>query len=70
MIQVEITKKFKHVYEDDANYMVTNWDKVDVMDYSGSKEYYTPLNYDVAKFYEITVEEHNRLIEEQKKPID
>ena len=48
----------------DGHY-ITNWNKEDIMDYTDAKVMYCPLGYDLEKFYCVTEEEHNALMEEQ-----
>lgn len=67
MIQIEYKDKLIRVWEDDLSKVITLWnERDDLMEYSGAMEYFCPLSFDVSKFREITLQEHEELLAKQK----
>lgn len=65
---VEVNDKFnfKKVTCKEGHY-ITDWDKVDILKYTSAKTMYCPMNTDLGKFYCVTEDEHNELMEKQIK---
>lgn len=54
----------------DEGMVLTEWQEGDdILDYSYAIKQYTPLNYDINKLREISLEENIRLVEEQEERI-
>lgn len=53
-------------------YVLTNWykDKDDILDYSSSVIMYTPMNYDTSYIYEVSIEDDEMYIEQQRIKIE
>lgn len=54
-MNVEIKEKYIHLYSD---LVLTNWDKKDILTYSGSKHVYLHDVSEVSSYYEISEAEH------------
>ena len=67
---VEINDKlnFKKVTCKEGHH-ITNWDKVDILDFTSAVIMYCPLNTNLDSFYCITEEEHNALMVEKELKI-
>lgn len=67
-LNVEINDKFnfKKVTCKEGHY-ITDWDKVDILKYTSAKVMFCPMSTDLEKFYCITEDEHNELMEKQIK---
>ena len=61
---IETTEKFIKVTCSEGHY-ITNWDKVDILQYTSAKVMYCPLNTDLSTYYCLTEEEHLKYEEEQ-----
>lgn len=66
IIEVNETLNFKKVTCKEGHY-ITNWDKVDIMQYTSAKVMYCPMGADLEPYYCITEEAHNILMEEMEK---
>lgn len=53
----------------DEGKVLTNWNKVDVKEFTFSKLMYCPINKDISDYYEITEEEKNNNLEKQQKEL-
>ena len=52
-----VNKKYFYELTPDEGYVLTDWDKNDIIDYSSYKIVVCPLITPIENFYEITVEE-------------
>lgn len=66
IIEVNDKLNFKKVTCKEGHY-ITNWNKENILDYTSAKTMYCPMNTDLDKFYCITEDEHNELMEQQIK---
>lgn len=66
IVEVNDKLNFKKVTCKEGHY-ITDWDKVDILKYTSAKTMYCPMNTDLEKFYCITEDEHNELMEKQYK---
>lgn len=66
IVEVNDKLNFKKVTCKEGHY-ITDWDKVDILKYTSAKVMYCPMNTDLEKFYCITEDEHNELMEKQIK---
>lgn len=66
IVEVNDKLNFKKVTCKEGHY-ITNWNKENVLDYTSAKTMYCPMNTDLDKFYCITEDEHNELMEQQIK---
>lgn len=66
IVEVNETLNFKKVTCKEGHY-ITNWDKVDIMQYTSAKVMYCPMGTDLESYYCITEEAHNILMEEMEK---
>lgn len=64
-IRIEQHDKFLKVFCDEGHY-ITNWDMVDIKDYTFAKIMYCNHDYDISKYYCVTDEEHSQYIAEQE----
>lgn len=55
------------VITSDECMVLTEWTEEDIMEYSGTERQFSPINYDLSKLREITIEEHNSLMERQEE---
>ena len=60
---------FLHIHTEEG-WILTDWDNVDIKNYSGSICMYAPIRDEYADFRVITESEHNELSDRQKKAIE
>lgn len=65
-VEINETLKFKKVTCTEGHY-ITNWDKVDILDYTSARIMFCPLTTDLEPFYCVTEEEHLAYTEERRK---
>ena len=65
-MEIKYKKLFIEIIADENEY-ITEWDKQNIEEYSGSKIMYCPKAFDTTIVYAITEEEHNALVAEQEK---
>lgn len=58
------TDKFIEITANEG-YVLTDWDKQDILSYTSTKIMVCPLNYDYSGYYTITDEEDERLMNDQ-----
>ena len=66
--EINEEKKYKKVWCKENHY-ITNWNKVNILDYTSFRIMYCPIQTDLSIFYCGTDEEHERLIKEQEEAI-
>ncbi len=68
---VEINEKlnFKKVTCKEGHY-ITDWNKEDVIEYTSARTMYCPMSTDLTPFYCLTEEEHNKIMEDQRKALE
>lgn len=47
--------RFNHILADEGM-MLTDWDGVDIVDYSSATQMYCPETVDLSRYYEVTIE--------------
>lgn len=67
-VNIRTTDKFIEITPIEG-YVITSWDKNDIMDYGSTTMLVTPLNYDYSMYYTISVDEDTRLVAEQENKI-
>lgn len=67
-IKIRVTPTFMEITPEDG-YVITDWDGVEILDYSSTTMLVTPLEYDYSAYYTITVEEDARLVAELENKI-
>jgi hypothetical protein len=70
-MKIEFNEKynFNHITAEDGM-VITDWDKIDIKEYTSSIEMYCPVNIDLSRFYEISVEMDAEYGEAQEKAIE
>ena len=64
------TKATYQIIKADDGMVLTQWQNGDdILNYSYSAKQYSPLTYDITKLREITQEESDKLVKEQKEKI-
>ena len=63
--EVNEEKKYKKVWCKDGHY-ITNWDKVNILEYNSFRIMYCPINTDLSNFYCVTEEENENLYKLQE----
>lgn len=58
------SRGYKEIQCLDGHY-ITNWNKVDILEFTDTKLMVAPIDYDINNFYCISEEEHNNLMEQQ-----
>lgn len=54
-ITIRTTDRFIEIVADEG-YVMTDWNGVDIMDYTSTKQLICPVNYDYGVYYTITAE--------------
>ena len=67
-IKIRVTPTFMEITPEDG-YVITDWDGVEILDYSSTTMLVTPLEYDYSAYYTVTVEEDARLLAELENKI-
>ena len=49
---------------------ISNWNKVDILEFTSAKKIFCPADTDTTQFYCLTEEEHNELVELQRQAIE
>lgn len=65
---IEVMEKFIKVTCSEGHF-ITNWDKVNILEYTCAKTMYTPLNADLSTYYCLTDEEHAEYEKKQMEAI-
>lgn len=64
------TKATYQIIKADDGMVLTEWrDGDDILNYTYASKQYSPLTYDITKLREITQEESDKLVKEQKEKI-
>ena len=68
-ITIRETDRFIEIYADNG-YVLTNWNKDNILDYTSTKMLVCPLNYDYSGFYTISDEDDAKYMELQRIEIE